>query len=172
MKKWATLRPTLRNPVDCSPPGSSVHGILQARILEWVTMPSSRGSPDHGSNSDLLHCSQTQTHFLQLQASLRKERRALRFVVVFCFIFIFAWKGLCILIGGEESWGEIQLFKPSWLRYHIHWQSLCAKRFRQMTRLLWNESLSGTYNSTPPGGLWSWLENINALVCHGPLVHV
>ena len=35
---------TLCNPVDCSPPGSSVHGILQARILEWVAMPSSRGS--------------------------------------------------------------------------------------------------------------------------------
>ena len=29
---------------DCSPPNSSVHGILQARILEWVAMPSSRGS--------------------------------------------------------------------------------------------------------------------------------
>ena len=36
--------PTLCNPVDCSLPGSSVHGILQARILEWVAMPSSRAS--------------------------------------------------------------------------------------------------------------------------------
>ena len=36
--------PTLCDPMDCSPPGSSVHGILQARILEWVAMPSSRGS--------------------------------------------------------------------------------------------------------------------------------
>ena len=35
---------TLGDPMDCSPPGSSVHGILQARILEWVAMPSSRGS--------------------------------------------------------------------------------------------------------------------------------
>ena len=35
---------TLCVPKDCSPPGSSVHGILQARILEWVAMPSSRGS--------------------------------------------------------------------------------------------------------------------------------
>ena len=35
---------TLCNPVDCSPPGSSVHGILQARTLEWVATPSSRGS--------------------------------------------------------------------------------------------------------------------------------
>ena len=33
---------TLCDPMDCSPPGSSVHGILQARILEWVSMPFSR----------------------------------------------------------------------------------------------------------------------------------
>ena len=32
------------NPMDCSPPDSSVHRILQARILEWFAMPSSRGS--------------------------------------------------------------------------------------------------------------------------------
>ena len=31
-------------PVDCSPPGSSVHGIFQARILEWVAISFSRGS--------------------------------------------------------------------------------------------------------------------------------
>ena len=34
----------LCNPMDCSPPGASVHGILHARIPEWVAMPSSRGS--------------------------------------------------------------------------------------------------------------------------------
>ena len=34
--------PTLCNPMDCSPPGTSVLGILQARILEWVAVPSSR----------------------------------------------------------------------------------------------------------------------------------
>ena len=42
--KSLQLCPTLCNPMDCSPPGSSVHGILQARILEWVALPSSRGS--------------------------------------------------------------------------------------------------------------------------------
>ena len=31
-------------PMDCSPPGSSVHGVFQARILEWIAMPFSRGS--------------------------------------------------------------------------------------------------------------------------------
>ena len=35
---------TLCNPMEYSLPGSSVHGILQARILEWVTIPFSRGS--------------------------------------------------------------------------------------------------------------------------------
>ena len=35
---------TLCGPVDCSPPGSSVHGISQARILEWVAISCSRGS--------------------------------------------------------------------------------------------------------------------------------
>ena len=38
------LCPTLRNPIDCSPPGCSVHGILKTRILEWVVIPFTRGS--------------------------------------------------------------------------------------------------------------------------------
>ena len=36
--------PTLCDPVDCSPPDSSVHAVLQARILEWVAILFSRGS--------------------------------------------------------------------------------------------------------------------------------
>ena len=36
--------PNLCDPMDCSPPGFTVHGILRARILEWVAMPLSRGS--------------------------------------------------------------------------------------------------------------------------------
>ena len=44
---------TLPDPMDCSPPASTVHGILQARILEWVAMPS---FPTQGSNPGLLHC--------------------------------------------------------------------------------------------------------------------
>ena len=40
----AKLCPTLCNPVDYSPPDSSVHGISQARILEWVAISFSRGS--------------------------------------------------------------------------------------------------------------------------------
>ena len=42
------LCPTLCNPMDCSPPGSSVYGILQARILEWIAVRFSRGFPNPG----------------------------------------------------------------------------------------------------------------------------
>ena len=44
VKSLVRLCPTLCHPVDCSPPGSSVYGILQARILEWVAISFSRGS--------------------------------------------------------------------------------------------------------------------------------
>ena len=65
--------PTLCSPMDCSPPGSSVHGVLQARILEWVALPSSRGSsrilqgsalPSRESNlrlQHLPHCGPTES---------------------------------------------------------------------------------------------------------------
>ena len=51
--------PTLCNPMGCSLSGSSVHGILQTRILEWVLVPFSKGSSQPREvNLDLLHCRQ------------------------------------------------------------------------------------------------------------------
>ena len=41
--------PTLYHPMDCSPPGSSVHGNLQARVVEWVAIPFSRDLPNAGT---------------------------------------------------------------------------------------------------------------------------
>ena len=57
----------LCNPIDCSPPGSSVHRILQARTLEWVTISSSRGIfPTQGSNPSLSHLLHWQADSLSL----------------------------------------------------------------------------------------------------------
>ena len=53
--------PTLCDPVDCSLPGSSVYGILWARKLEWIAMPSSRGS---SRPRDQTHVSCTAGRFL------------------------------------------------------------------------------------------------------------
>ena len=63
----AQLCPTLCNIVDCSPPGSSVHGILQAIILEWVSITHCNEVtsllqgifPLQRSKQGLLHCRQT-----------------------------------------------------------------------------------------------------------------
>ena len=49
------LCPTLRDPMHCSLPGSSVLGILQARILEWVAMPSTRGSSQPRDRTQVSH---------------------------------------------------------------------------------------------------------------------
>ena len=72
-------RPTLCDPRDCSPPGSSVHGVLQARTLEWVAMPFSRDLPNpgiesrwifltQGLNPGLLHCRQILYHWATREA--------------------------------------------------------------------------------------------------------
>ena len=55
---------TLHNPMNCSLPGSSVHGILRERILEWVARPSSSGIfPTQGSNPSLLLCRRILYHW-------------------------------------------------------------------------------------------------------------
>ena len=54
--------PALCKPMGCSTPGSSVHGVFPARILEWVALPSSKGSSwpkIQGSNLHLLHLLQS-----------------------------------------------------------------------------------------------------------------
>ena len=70
----AKLSPTLCDPMDCSLPGSSVHGILQARILEWIAIPFSRGSTwprvSSALHPGLLHCRQILYH-LNHQGHLR-----------------------------------------------------------------------------------------------------
>ena len=57
--------------MDCSLPGSSVHGISQARILEWVAISSSRRpSATQGSNLCLLYCRQSLYHWATWEAHL------------------------------------------------------------------------------------------------------
>ena len=50
---WLCL--TLCKPMNCSPPGSSVQGILQAGILEWIAIPSSRGSSQPRGQTQVSH---------------------------------------------------------------------------------------------------------------------
>ena len=56
--------PTLCHAIACSPPGSSVHGIFQVRILEWVAISSSKGSsqPRDGTHISYVSCLGKQVH--------------------------------------------------------------------------------------------------------------
>ena len=59
----------LCDPMDCSPPGSSVHWILHARILEWLATSSPRGSPDLGVEPKSLMCAALTGRFLTTSAA-------------------------------------------------------------------------------------------------------
>ena len=67
--------PTLCDPMDCSPPGSSVHGIVQARMLEWVAISFPRGSspPRDGSQVSCISCTDGRIlHHCQRRRMLRQ----------------------------------------------------------------------------------------------------
>ena len=62
-QRCAQVVSTLCDPMDCSPPGSSVHGILQARILEGVAIPFSRGSSQPRDQTQVSNVSYTGRRF-------------------------------------------------------------------------------------------------------------
>ena len=62
--KLLQLCSTLCNPVDCSLLGFSVHGVIQARILEWVAMPSSKGSSQPRNQAFISYVSCISRHVL------------------------------------------------------------------------------------------------------------
>ena len=71
--KWSEVTqscPTLCDPMDYSLQGSSVHGIFQARVLEWVAISFSKGFPTQGLNPGLPHCRQT-LYCMNHQGSLK-----------------------------------------------------------------------------------------------------
>ena len=69
MVKIAQLCLTLCDPMDCGLPGSSIHVIFQAIVLEWIVISFSRELPTQGSNLGLPHCRQT-VNCLSHQGSL------------------------------------------------------------------------------------------------------
>ena len=64
---------SLCNPMDCSPPGSSIHGILQARILEWVALPSSRESSRPRDQTQVSYTPELSGRFLTTSASWQAD---------------------------------------------------------------------------------------------------
>ena len=96
---------TLCDPMDCSPPDSSFHGTIQARILEWVNMPSFRRSSlwffRQWSNLGLLYCRQILYH-LSHQGNPRNTH---------LFIYVFIQPTFIVLsLCPTKSWGFCFVF--------------------------------------------------------------
>jgi len=109
---------TLCNPVDCSPPGSSVHGILQARILEWVAISFSRASSWPRVQTRVSH---TAGRFFTFWAT---REAPVRIVHMYKYAWaLYTWASFCVPMWPFVSWGK-------WHRYlcgyaHVHFFKLC-----------------------------------------------
>ena len=86
---------TLCNLTDCRPSCSSVHGILQARILEWVAIPFSRGLPDPGIELgspalqvDSLPQSPRGSPYSGESSFLKRKEKEMRFLLLYFLLFI------------------------------------------------------------------------------------
>ena len=107
----------LCDPMDCSPPGSSVHGILQARILEWAAIPFSRGSspPRDGTSIPYVSCigrliPYHQHHLGSPSCHCRCQQRNQNLAMKFL-------EGKTIFLGLPQSPSDIQrmFFQPAHL---------------------------------------------------------
>ena len=133
--------PTLCDPIDCSPPSSSVHGILQARILEWVAMPSSRGSSeprDWTQVSCVAGGFFTISATREVQISINHEKRSDRYHHVQTSEWkpLNEWKPLkkkseshCTLQKGSRSWKTREGLEmaTSWRRILLGKQEILLK---------------------------------------------
>ena len=87
--------------MDCSPPSSSVHGILQARILEWVAIPFSRGFfSTQGSNLCLLCLLHWQVDSLPLAKKCEARYR----FSVFCLSAVLKTSKRCFACSLRRDW--------------------------------------------------------------------
>ena len=111
-KQWGEVTqscPTLCDPMDCSPPGSLVHGIFQAWILEWVAISFSRGIfPTQGSDRGLPHSRQT-LYRLSYQGKTEYRKNKMQFYSSSILLSVNAvslgWLSLCYkgrVIGVQE----------------------------------------------------------------------
>ena len=110
---------TLCGPMDCSLPGSSVHGILQTRILEWVAMPSSRGS---SRPMDWTPVSSTGRRILYHYCSLGSPRRFLKYTLNLWFASLKRKFKRIQFLAPQQFWSFLSC-QNSMLRFHA---SICT----------------------------------------------
>ena len=107
--------PTLSDPTDCSPPGSSVYGILQVRILEWGCHFFLQGIfPTQGLNLGLSHCEQTLFQ-LSHQTLLTHHKSLINDTICYS-------EGRGSRLKIQKRWGEVihYLVDQFWFNHSSH----------------------------------------------------
>ena len=106
------LCPTLSDPMDCSPPGSSVHGICQARVLAWGAIAFSVYFPDQGSNPGPLHWEHSLNLCTTCEVPHRFSRCTKRLLLSPFFLLcplslsLFQWWVLEMKGSGDWNWNS------------------------------------------------------------------
>ena len=120
VKKWKRQSLScvqLCNPRDCSPPDLPVHGILQARTLEWGIIPLSRGS-----NLGLLHCRQILQLYIYIYICMYVcicTRVCIYICIYICILdwrlvacaHFITWHGIICVYRGVVAWADACLLK-------------------------------------------------------------
>ena len=134
--------PTLCNPMDCSLPGSSVHRIPQARTLEWVDVPFSRGSSQPRDQTQVFCISgrffttEPPGNLVEVY-NLRKHLTTYKFLVVYLYIYIPYWPKPG---GGNSTHSSILAWKTPWIEKPGGLQSMGSQKVKH--GLAWKHALN------------------------------
>ena len=123
--------PILYNPMDCRLPGSSVHGILQARILEQVTMPFSRGFSQPRDQTCAISCL---LHHRQIFDLRHPGSPIGKFIPRYLILFDAVTNGIVSLISLSDLWLFMCIFTlkaDTKLTYSNTYMKLKKKKHRK-----------------------------------------
>ena len=148
--------PTLCNPMDCSPPGSSVHGILQAWIQEWVAISLSRGS-SQPRNQSWVSCfaGGCFTAWATREAHVRLPRRFNIWICQAWDSFAFSVTNFWVKFGHfcyseyldwatELNWKRL----PQGNFLCFHWKCICSSLWKRLKVYKWASGRGQTSLST------------------------
>ena len=148
--------------MDYSPTGSSIHGILQARILEWVAIPFSRGSSQSRDRSQV-SCIAGQIFTIRATKDLSKITCLhvilnlggyfeLNFLLILSILYLHTLIGMISLVKCcAQSFSCVRLFATSWIRAH---QAPLSMGILQAKILEWVAIPSSRGSSQPRDQIW------------------